>query len=550
MASFNERIAVTIDVVTDKATKGLKDFKSSVKEADGVTGKLKAGTKSLGDTFRNSAASPALLAGGVAAVGAAAIQAVGEFSDLGVEIGQFSDATGLAVEDASRWVEVAGDLGLEADTLKSTIGKLNKSIDPALFKELGIEIAKTDDGATDVNATFLNTIARLKSIKDPAERAQVAAKLLGKGWQSSAELIAMSTKDLTERLEAVDEIKVFDKDKVKKARDYRDAIDNLNDSFEAITLEVGMLLAPALSGVASEISNITKVAGPAIKAMEDLTDSGPGGWMNSLITWPTEAAGAIGGLFSVLQDGAGEFEIAGQKFVITNKDVSDTTAGTVSHLRDLDHAARESADGILEQEGAAKRAKDATFKLRDAIEGLNDIQLDSLAAKTDLVTQTFELATAQGDYNDKVDEGKTSTAELAVEANNLAQEAADLAKKQGEVGGHTQTAAERTMTLMTEYDRMQSTLKKGSPLWNAIQAYKDQLLSIPTNIATSVSITGAGRGTANRPSAVTGGGGQTVDGERQTRAATVVNVNVRQLPTERELTDLINQTRRRQGPVI
>ena len=51
MAGFTERVQVVIDVVTNKATQGLKDFKSAVGEAQGFTGKLKAGVSSLGQTF-------------------------------------------------------------------------------------------------------------------------------------------------------------------------------------------------------------------------------------------------------------------------------------------------------------------------------------------------------------------------------------------------------------------------------------------------------------------------------------------------------------------
>ena len=43
MAGFTERISVLIDVTSNKAVSGLKDFQKSVAEAQGFTGKLKAG---------------------------------------------------------------------------------------------------------------------------------------------------------------------------------------------------------------------------------------------------------------------------------------------------------------------------------------------------------------------------------------------------------------------------------------------------------------------------------------------------------------------------
>ena len=67
MATFNERISVVIDVVTNKATAGLKDFRSAVTEAQGFTGKLKAGVGALKDQFQSAVSSPTAMAAAVTA---------------------------------------------------------------------------------------------------------------------------------------------------------------------------------------------------------------------------------------------------------------------------------------------------------------------------------------------------------------------------------------------------------------------------------------------------------------------------------------------------
>lgn len=273
MASFNDKITVVIDVVTQKATKGIKDFKSSVAEAEGFTGKLKAGVGSLGAQFKASAMSPAALAGGVAAAGAVALKAVDEFAQLGIEVGAFSDATGLAAEDASRWIEVAGDVGVEAGSLQSAIGKLNKSIDPEKFAELGIEIAKTAEGATDVNRTFLNVIDKLNGIKDPAERAKVATKLLGKGWQDMAELIGQGSSALSKSLSEVADAKVIDAEEVQKARDYRAAMDKLNDAFQEIMITIGEELAPAVSKAADDFADLIGILRTTNEKVDEVSET-------------------------------------------------------------------------------------------------------------------------------------------------------------------------------------------------------------------------------------------------------------------------------------
>jgi len=56
--SFNERISVVIDIATDKASQALGGFRKSVNEAEGFTGKLKAGVGSLGSSSRRSSRRP------------------------------------------------------------------------------------------------------------------------------------------------------------------------------------------------------------------------------------------------------------------------------------------------------------------------------------------------------------------------------------------------------------------------------------------------------------------------------------------------------------
>ena len=50
------KISVVIDVVTDRANKGLKDFRTSIADADGAFGKLKAGGASAMASLKTNAA--------------------------------------------------------------------------------------------------------------------------------------------------------------------------------------------------------------------------------------------------------------------------------------------------------------------------------------------------------------------------------------------------------------------------------------------------------------------------------------------------------------
>ena len=246
-------MAITIPVLTEFSDKGLKsakaafaNFKTDVGNATGAMGKFKAGSNAALNAVKANAGNFAMAAG--AALVGFGVKAVSAFQDLAISSGKFADATGLSVEEASRFIEVGGDIGIEAGTIETSIGKMNKVLGatPKVFQELGVEIAKTGTGATDVNQTFLNVIDRLNAIKDPAQRAAAASQLLGKGWQSMAELIALGSDELSKSLSQVSDAKIIDEGELKRARDFRAALDTMNDKVQDLSLALGEELIPSL----------------------------------------------------------------------------------------------------------------------------------------------------------------------------------------------------------------------------------------------------------------------------------------------------------------
>ena len=247
-------MAIRIPIITDLQDEGLKraklafgDFKKSVAEAQGGMNKFKAGTKSVFDSVKANAGTFAIA--GAAAFATFAAKGIKAFQDLAIASGKFADATGLAVDQASRWIEVSGDIGVGSDSIQTGINKMNKALGatPQLFKDLSIEVAKTNTGAMDVNGTFLNVIDKLHNIKDPAERAKVATQLLGKGWMDMAELIQQGSSSLQKSLAGVSDTQVIDPKELKRAREYRATQENLKDVFTKLSITVGESLVPSLT---------------------------------------------------------------------------------------------------------------------------------------------------------------------------------------------------------------------------------------------------------------------------------------------------------------
>jgi len=261
-------MAIRIPVLTEFSDKGLKsakaafaNFKTDVGNATGAMGKFKAGSNAALSAVKANAGNFAMAAG--AAIVGFAAKGVIAFQNLALASGELADATGLSVEEASRFIEVGGLLGYEVEQVRSSIEKMNKQmgLTPEYFADARVEIARTEGGAADVSETFLNVVDRLNEIKDPAERAATASKLLGKGWTGMAEVIAMGSDKLRKSLAEVSDSQVIDKDELKKAKDFRFAMDELNDELGDLALELGESLIPALTIAVGKMADIAKYGG-------------------------------------------------------------------------------------------------------------------------------------------------------------------------------------------------------------------------------------------------------------------------------------------------
>ena len=599
MAIGSEARSTFLAIVKGDASQAVTEFKKlgnsvekSTKGAEGSVGKFKTFTNGA---FKELKANAGMFAAGAgAAIGAFAAKAVMDFAKLGVSVGKFADATGLAAEDASRWIEVAGDIGIEAGTVEKAIGRLNRTIDPDKFRELGIAIAYTKDGATDVNGTLLNVIDRLNGMKDPAEKAALAQKLLGKGWQEMAELINQGSGALSKSLGEVSDAKVFDAKEVARAREVRAAMDKLQDAVDDLVLTVGKELAPAFSDAAS-------AAGDLIGPLADLL-----GWAQKLNNLNPTNFVAWGRRLWDIVDGANE---GADTLHLMTASIEEVNAFLEKHNFNAEQSAK-----ILERyahwQGVAAEANKFTA---DAVGTLNDANKVN-AQRTWEATEKIirfgdEARTALGRLQALNDElaGDKAAAEFRLALSDAAEAQADLTKEfeDGKISAQeyfdqtiVNTAEAKQLVIdygaeidsldpdvltkiVTTYDpnnpqatvdQIQAILDKerlfikiqGVPILSS-EAKKLMEYGIPKDgkyepkkgkanggpIKAGVPYMVGERGPemivpntnamvldAARTSRATGGG---------TYNTTVV---VRQLPTERELIDLINSTRRKQGAVI
>lgn len=379
------RITTLFDLDSKGFDSSLKTLRKNVSEADGAMGKLKVAGNGVGDALKANLGAAALGAG--TALVAFGVKAVGAFTETALAAGKFSDATGIAVDDASRWMEVGGDVGVGADAIQGAIQKMNKALadgKPA-FEQYGVEVVKTADGVVDANATFQNALTTIGAIVDPTKRAQAAQQVFGKSYAEVAELMNMSATELEAALKGVSDSKVIDQKELAKAREFRAAMDTLRDSVEDVALKVGERLTPLISRLAWGLDQLDKGA--------DKVSSSPLGFV--LDGWG-DIADSVKYRFGELTDGLGITseetesyaetvavalarqdyytqrirahkgeieELAGKqlpKLTKEQRDAADEASRAAAATRALD-AAYQALIGSLDQEEAWERLGEAMF---------------------------------------------------------------------------------------------------------------------------------------------------------------------------------------------
>jgi hypothetical protein len=261
MATFTDTVRFVVEAVTGSAERNLKSVRGEMAQAEGVSGKLKAGIGQLSGSLTTTLAAGATA--GAAAVGAFAAKAIGDFQELALSADKFSAASGLAVEDASRWIEVVGDIGVETETIAGAVNKLNRAAADGKLRELGIE---TDDA----NERLLLTLEHLQGITDETARAKAAQELLGKSWTELAPLIE-SAGSLRDELASVSDAKVINEAEAEKAVKFRDTMDELQGHVEDVTLWLGGALVPAVDSLAGSLEGVAPILQTVVDLVERLS---------------------------------------------------------------------------------------------------------------------------------------------------------------------------------------------------------------------------------------------------------------------------------------
>lgn len=503
MATLTERLNFLITGDADDAVRAFRSTSTAAStelgKAEQSTSKWKTATSGAFNFVKANAVSFATAAAG--AIAAFAVKAVGQFQELALPAGQFADATGIAVEDASRWIEVAGDVGVGADAIQTAIQRMNANIASGKLDEFSDAVVRAKDGTVDASATFQTLVTRIGAIPDPTKRAQAAQDAFGRSYGQIAELMEMDAEQLAEALASVSDEKIIDEGELGNAREFRAAMDKLTDAAEDLTLKIGSGLVPVLTDAADALGSVS-----------DMADVG---WLGTLADQVVTTDNLFEGLSEALDGNrTGWQRLGGAVSLVTGAFpvLGEQTQKLGGETLSLEDAAKRAVEALGLQKGgtdtsaeAAEAAAEAQQAEADAIQAATDKMLaqataleEQADAQRAAADSTFAVRDAEDDFveslttaNDKIAEADGDLRKIRAVYDSVAQGAGKLADATVRQATEQAKANGTTLTAKQQQDAwnqsmLTSAASASGPLRASILAYVGQVNGIPEAKATEI----------------------------------------------------------------
>ena len=263
----------------------LEQLNGSLQQTQQETEKADKANKTFGDTIRGLASalglniSPALEAvakkfDGISAATGTAIIGIGAmvsgFAKLSKETAAYADniltladQTGFTTEQIQRMQYACMKLDVEFSTVEGAISKVTTNMYKAqkgsdelekVFKKLHIRIKDGSGHLRDSKEVFFEAIDALGKMKNETEKDAIAQQLFGKSAKELNTIIKAGSDQFKEYEQNAK--KVMTEEQLERANAYQDAMDELNESFEALKLALGEFLIPLLTKVANFFASI------------------------------------------------------------------------------------------------------------------------------------------------------------------------------------------------------------------------------------------------------------------------------------------------------
>jgi len=450
--------------------------------AEGAFGKLKAGASSAFDAIGIAGPQAAVAeAGAIVAFGKASI---GAFTELANAAESFSQTAGTSIEDASRWIEVSGDLGVNADAVSAAMLRLNREAAAGQLDKFGVT-------TEDVNERLIQTIEKINAIPNAADRAKAQFEVFGKSGAALAPLMA-NVDTLRDRLKDVENAKIIDEKKLADAREFQDNLDNLNDKLDDVKNIVGSELVGAFNDLFQAIDQVTG----AIPGFDGLPD----------------VLGKVGeiafGPLRNVADGLSTITDSSTSLTEKARGLGQAVAGAIpgpfgswaGNLLDVDNGQKAVADSTAIAAQAAKDEAEQATAAADALDKLlsstlatfsSQLGLEDAATKTGDAIAKYTTAAdtaTQSNWGNKDSNDKAAAAMNDAEGAALKQAAAaaKLGADQAALTGETWGAEESARAQASVLETLAGQLSPNDPLRKHLLEYAAQLEKIPPEKSTII----------------------------------------------------------------
>ena len=287
MSELRDKVEVQVTATTGGLAAGMAQAQATVAES---TAAMQAVVSGISSKFQGVAAAGQQAASGVStAVNAVAQQAAGVQAIVGKVSGGFAMMAGVlaggaifkeVVSATKEWngeaMKMAAQLGItteQASVLNVAIGDIYSSTDDYLkaaammtrqinsggegFKKLGVDIKDANGHLRPTGDIMQDVLGKLNGLQQGTDRNAAGMAIFGKGWGEASKLLKLNAEVMEEAKKKADALNlVVGGDAVQAQKDYKAAMNDVDDAMLGMKLALGQQLMPVLADMGKFIAEV------------------------------------------------------------------------------------------------------------------------------------------------------------------------------------------------------------------------------------------------------------------------------------------------------
>lgn len=283
-----------------------------------------------------------------------------EFVNYAEQVKNMSRNIGASAEETSRLIQVADDVRISYESLNVAMKTAQKD---------GIEMS-------------VESLARLSDeynrLAPGVERTQFLLDKFGKSGLEMGKLMEQGGDKIRMMSDEIDGSLVLTEEAIKASDDYQKAVDNLNDSMDALKIQIGNELIPTVTKLTEGLNNGLNV-------------------YKKFYTEVVKGDKSIGEFNDELRDSGATFDLWGWHVKESDDGVQELTAS-------LD----DNGEALLDNKDAIKQAEQALKDYKDMLETASQANLDMESMSRDIAESQRQYADDMLEANDALAEALAS----------------------------------------------------------------------------------------------------------------------------------------------